>query len=172
MHRELRQQIKDATERSGINKLDFIALLKLIDQHYDKMEATITQSLATQTLTSQSLNAPTPIDLIFDSVTDALLSVDEQGIIRNCNKVCAGYFGIAKQDLIGAPVTDILAWRKQRAATYWGYGSCVKSGRQDSNLRPLDPQSSTLAKLRHAPSSDVSNSRGRAQGRDLPQGTR
>ena len=93
---------------SGINKLDFIALLKLIDEHYDKMEATITQSLATQTLSSQSLNAPTPIDLIFDSVTDALLSVDEQGIIRNCNKVCAGYFGIAKQDLIGAPVTDIL----------------------------------------------------------------
>ena len=26
-----------------------------------------------------------------------------------------------------------------------------KSGRQDLNLRPLDPQSSTLAKLRHAP---------------------
>jgi len=108
MHRELRQRLKEVSEKSGINKLDFIALLKLIDEHYDKMEATITQSLATQTLTSQSLNAPTPIDLIFDSVTDALLSVDEQGIIRNCNKVCAGYFGIAKQDLIGAPVTDIL----------------------------------------------------------------
>ena len=108
MHRELRQRLKEASEKSGINKLDFIALLKLIDEHYDKMEATITQSLATQTLTSQSLNAPTPIDLIFDSVTDALLSVDEQGTIRNCNKVCAGYFGIAKQDLIGAPVTDIL----------------------------------------------------------------
>jgi hypothetical protein len=26
-----------------------------------------------------------------------------------------------------------------------------KSGRQDLNLRPLDPQSSALAKLRHAP---------------------
>ena len=108
MHRELRQRLKEVSEKSGINKLDFIALLKLIDEHYDKMEATITQSLATQTLTGQSLNAPTPIDLIFDSVTDALLSVDEQGIIRNCNKVCARYFGIAKQDLIGSPVTDIL----------------------------------------------------------------
>ncbi len=101
MHRELRQRLKEVSEKSGINKLDFIALLKLIDEHYDKMEATITQSLATQTLTSQSLNAPTPIDLIFDSVTDALLTVDEQGIIRNCNKVCVRYFGIAKQDLIG-----------------------------------------------------------------------
>ena len=108
MHRELRQRIKDATEKSGINKLDFIALLKLIDEHYDKMEATITQSLATQTLTAQTLTAPTPIDLIFDSVTDALLSVDDQGTIRNCNNVCLRYFGIAKEHLIGSPVTDIL----------------------------------------------------------------
>gem|GEM_PF-5823691 len=30
-----------------------------------------------------------------------------------------------------------------------------KSGRQDLNLRPLDPQSSALAKLRHAP--DISS---------------
>ena len=103
MHRELRQRIREATEKSGINKLDFIALLKLIDEHYDKMEATITQSLTTQSLTTT-----TPIDLIFDSVTDALLSVDDQGTIRNCNKICSRYFGMAKADLIGSPITDIL----------------------------------------------------------------
>jgi len=119
MHRELLQRLKEVSEKSGINKLDFIALLKLIDEHYDKMEATITQSLATRTLTAQSLAAPTPIDLIFDSVTDALLSVDEQGTIRNCNKVCSRYFGIAKKDLIGSPVTDILPdARDQSVAKY------------------------------------------------------
>ena len=35
-----------------------------------------------------------------------------------------------------------------------GWSRLIKeqtSGRQDSNLRPLDPQSSALAKLRHAP---------------------
>jgi diguanylate cyclase (GGDEF)-like protein/PAS domain S-box-containing protein len=108
MHQELRQRIKEASEKSGIDKLDFIALLKLIDEHYDKMEATITQSLTTQTLTAEPLDTPTPIDLIFDSVTDALLSVSGQGTIRNCNKVCARYFGISKEELIGSPVAEIL----------------------------------------------------------------
>ena len=108
MDQELRQRIKDATEKSGINKLDFIELLKLIDEHYDKMEATITESLTTQTLTTQSLSTTTPINLIFDSVTSALLSVGKQGTIRNCNKACSRYFRMAKEDLIGSPVTDIL----------------------------------------------------------------
>ncbi len=110
MDQDLRQQIKDATEKSGVNRLDFIALLKLVDQHYDKMEATITQSLTS----SQSLQTPgaktttTPIEVIFDSVTDALMSVSEDGTIRNCNKVCSRYFGIDKDDLIGSPIADIL----------------------------------------------------------------
>jgi diguanylate cyclase (GGDEF)-like protein/PAS domain S-box-containing protein len=119
MDRELRQRIKDATEKSGIDKLDFLELLKLIDEHYDKMEATLTETLTTQTLTIPSGTATTPIDLIFDSVTDALLSVSDQGIIRNCNKVCARYFGIAQDDLIGSPVTDILPdAREQSLARY------------------------------------------------------
>lgn len=108
MHRELRQRIKEATEKSGINKLDFLELLKLIDDHYDKMEATLTQTLTTQSLTVPSLSAITPIDLIFDSVTDALLSVSDEGIIRNCNRVCSRYFDMPKGELIGLPVTEIL----------------------------------------------------------------
>jgi len=104
MHRDLRKQIKEATEKSGIQKLDFIELLKLIDQHYDRMEATITQSLS-----NQSINvSTTPIEVIFDSVTDALLSVSEEGTIRNCNKVCSRYFGLSKDDLIGSPISKIL----------------------------------------------------------------
>ena len=102
MHRELREQIKQATQRSGYNKLDFIALLKLIDEYYDKMEATITQSVV----------ATTPIEVIFDSVTDALLSVSDDGIIRNCNRVCSRYFGISQEDLIGSPVNRILPGAK------------------------------------------------------------
>jgi len=103
MDQDLRQQIKDATEKSGVNRLDFIALLKLVDQHYDRMEATITQSLTT----SQALKTPGS-EIIFDSVTEALMSVSEDGTIRNCNKVCSRYFGIPKDDLIGSPISDIL----------------------------------------------------------------
>ena len=53
-----------------------------------------------------------------------------------------------------APNTD----RKCEAATSEPVAATVdaanylaKSGRQDLNLRPLDPQSSALARLRHAP---------------------
>jgi diguanylate cyclase (GGDEF)-like protein/PAS domain S-box-containing protein len=98
MQRDLREKIRAATEESGITKPDFVALLKLIDQHYDKMEATITQSLQTQT----------PIEAIFDSITDACLSVDSDGVIRNCNKVCSRYFGPERKDLIGTHIGEFL----------------------------------------------------------------
>ena len=160
MHQELRQRIKEATEKSGIDTLDFIALLKLIDEHYDKMEATITQSLTTQTLTTESLPTPTPtpIDLIFDSVTDALLSVGDKGTIRNCNKVCARYFGIAKEDLIGSPVDEILPDIKgQSLADYLQpymsniddthadfAGGEVRAARKDGNIFAAEINASTL----------------------------
>ncbi|MDH4049886.1 MAG: PAS domain S-box protein, partial [Gammaproteobacteria bacterium] len=104
MHQEIRQRIKEASEKSGNNKLDFLALLKLIDEHYDKMEATITQSFAQSLATTTT----TPIEVIFDSVTDALISVNSAGHIRNCNKVCSRYFGLSKDQLIGANIATIL----------------------------------------------------------------
>ena len=100
MNGDLRDKIKAATEKSGVTKPDFVALLKLIDEHYDKMEATITQSFQAQT--------QTPIEAIFDSVTDALLSVDHEGVIRNCNKVCSRHFGRNRKDLIGASIDSVL----------------------------------------------------------------
>ena len=102
MHQELKNQIEEATRRSDDKKLDFSALLKLIDDHYDKMEATLSESLA------QSLRTATPIEVIFDSVTDALLSVGEAGEIHNCNKVCSRYFGVGKDELIGAPISRFI----------------------------------------------------------------
>ena len=111
MHRELRQRIKEATEQSGINKLDFIALLKLIDQHYDKMEETITETLSqtlSQSLATELLTTTTPIEVIFDSVTDALMSVSDEGVIRNCNKICSTYFGLPKNELIGSQISRFL----------------------------------------------------------------
>ncbi|MGB5166217.1 MAG: EAL domain-containing protein [Woeseiaceae bacterium] len=98
MNQELREKIKAATEESGITKLDFLELLQLIDKHYDRMEATITQSLQS--------NAP--IEAIFDSVTDALLSVGDNGVIRNCNQVCENYFGAPREKLVGSPLANLI----------------------------------------------------------------
>ena len=64
------------------------------------MEATITQSFHTQT--------QTPIEAIFDNVTDALLSVGDDGTIRNCNKVCTRYFGRPRRELLGAQLHTVL----------------------------------------------------------------
>jgi diguanylate cyclase (GGDEF)-like protein/PAS domain S-box-containing protein len=83
-------------------KRDFVTLLKLMDQHYDRMEATISQSL------SGRFSVPTPIEVIFDSVTDALLSVSVDGVIRNCNKVCTRYFGLSREELIGSSIDLLL----------------------------------------------------------------
>jgi diguanylate cyclase (GGDEF)-like protein/PAS domain S-box-containing protein len=113
MDRELRRQIKDATERPGADNLEFIALLKLIDQHYDKIEAT--DGTLTQSMASISSTMPTtPVEVIFDSVTDALLSVGSGGVIRNCNKVCARYFGLPRHLLIGSPIATILPSAKNQ----------------------------------------------------------
>lgn len=68
------------------------------------MEATITQSVRTRTLSDTAA----PIEAIFDSVTEALLTVGTDGVIRNCNKVCARYFKLTKDQLIGSNIADIL----------------------------------------------------------------
>ena len=103
MHKELRDKIKQATESSAIEKPDFIELLRLVDQHYDKMEATITQSLT----------STTPLEAIFDSVTEALFSVSESGIVCSCNKVSTLYFGLTRDQLIGSKIEHILPEAKE-----------------------------------------------------------
>ena len=100
MRRDLREKIRAATEESGATRPDFIALLKLIDEHYEKMEATITQSFQAQT--------QTPLEAIFDSITDAFLTVSEEGVVRNCNKACTRYFGHERNDLVGSRLSVIL----------------------------------------------------------------
>ena len=117
MRMDLRDRIRAATEASGISKPDFVALLKLIDQHYDKMEATISESLQTQSLRTQALQTQThtPIEAIFDSVTQALLSVGTDGIVRNCNRICSHYFNQTKDQLIGSDIADILPGAKNQS---------------------------------------------------------
>ena len=92
MQGDLRDKIKAATEESGITKPDFLALLKLIDQHYDKMEATITQSLQTQT--------QTPIEAIFDSVTEEVGEIIVANIKRSTVRELAAEDGEAIRQLI------------------------------------------------------------------------
>jgi diguanylate cyclase (GGDEF)-like protein/PAS domain S-box-containing protein len=123
MHKDLHDKIKQATEMSGIETPDFLELLQLIDQHYDKMEATITQSLTNTT----------PIEAIFDSVTEALLSVSESGIVCNCNRICSHYFGLTKDQLIGSKIEHILPAVKNQPVD--GFLEPFMSNLDDSQLK-------------------------------------
>ncbi len=93
---------EDRSRETTTTKPDFVTLLKLMDRHYDKMEATVSQSL------TAPCAAPTPIEVIFDSVTDSLMSVSADGMILNCNKMCTRYFGLSREDLIGSRLGELL----------------------------------------------------------------
>jgi diguanylate cyclase (GGDEF)-like protein/PAS domain S-box-containing protein len=108
MQKELQRQIREATRSADGGELDFSALLPIIDEYYNRMAATVTQSLSTTI---------TPIQVIFDSVTDALLSVSDNGVIQNCNKVCSRYFGLSKETLIGSPLERILPGARGQAVS-------------------------------------------------------
>lgn len=102
MQKNTEEQQPDNTTGSGDGQLDLRDVVRLLKEQHDKLEATISRSL------TQSLPALTPIEAIFDSVTDALLSVSANGSIRNCNKVSTRYFDLPREELIGLSVGEIL----------------------------------------------------------------
>ncbi len=95
------EQRSDTAIRSG-RHTDLQVIVDLLNAHYDKLQASVSRSLA------QVLPPKTPIEVIFDSVTEALLSVTAEGTIRHCNKICTRYFDLPKEELIGSPLARIL----------------------------------------------------------------
>ncbi len=138
MQKDLREKIKAATEASGITKPDFVELLSLIDQHYDNMEATITQSVMTAALS----NSAAPIEAIFDSVTEALFSVGADGVICNCNKVCSRYFKLSKDELVGSSICSILPAAKSKSVE--DYLHAYISDLEDTNIDLVDGEVDAL----------------------------
>ncbi|MGB5245762.1 MAG: PAS domain-containing protein, partial [Woeseia sp.] len=122
---EIDEQQSGEAKQPEEQALDLQTLVRLLDEHYAKLQKSVGESFAhtlsesfaqtlTQTLT-QALPRAAPqnmpsssIEVIFDSVSEALLSVSAQGLIRNCNKVCTRYFDLSKEQLIGSPLSRIL----------------------------------------------------------------
>ncbi|MBT8092996.1 MAG: EAL domain-containing protein [Gammaproteobacteria bacterium] len=103
MEQRIRERLRAATAACGDGESDFVDILKKIEEHYDRMEETLAR-----TIEMRGLHDNTSIEAIFDSVTEALFSVSEDGIIRNCNKVCSSYFGLQQNELVGAHIAKIL----------------------------------------------------------------
>ena len=96
------KSIEEASRASGETKQDFRGLLTMIDQYYDKKDVADTQS------PTQTFSITTPIEAIFESITEALITVSVTGDIRSCNKICSRYFGVSLDELIGKPLSNIL----------------------------------------------------------------
>ena len=103
MQKDIRERIRAAKAACGAAEPEFADLLHQVEQHYDKLELTLTQ-----TMHEQGFQDSSSIEAIFDSVTEALLSINADGIIRNCNKVCTHYFGLKEKQLIGAPIAQLI----------------------------------------------------------------
>ena len=101
----------DTQKRKGLSAIDapdnreseFVELLRRVDQHYEQLEATITQSIPALPAVAAS-----PVDIIFDNVSEALLSLGEDGTIHLCNQVCELYFGLPRDELVGTPIGRLL----------------------------------------------------------------
>lgn len=46
------------------------------------------------------------VEIILDSIKDAICIVDAEGITKYWNKGCEKLYGIKREDIIGRPITD------------------------------------------------------------------
>lgn len=103
------KRISDATDGPGVRKPDFRNLLTKIDRYYDKKDVLDNQS------PTQTFSATMPIEAIFESISEALITVSISGVIRSCNKACSRYFGVSRDDLIGSHLGEVLVGASKKS---------------------------------------------------------
>ncbi len=86
-----------------------VRLLRRADRHFDGPGDSVMLATGTMHAANQPhADAIAPLEAIFDSVTEAVLLVDQDGTVRNCNRICSRYFGLPRRDLIGADISTFL----------------------------------------------------------------
>lgn len=103
MNDDLRDEIRQATALPIVGCSEFVRLLKLIDAHYDREKANVSE-----TVPACVPAGPTPLAVIFDSVTEALILLGESGNIRFCNLMLGRLFGLDREALIGSSIENFL----------------------------------------------------------------
>ena len=104
MNDDLRDGIRQATALPIVGCSEFVRLLKQIDAHYDRGK----QSVAETVPASAAPASPTPLAVVFDSVTEALILLGESGNIRFCNPMLGRLFGLDREALIGSSIENFL----------------------------------------------------------------
>ena len=104
MNDDLRDGIRQATALPIVGCSEFVRLLKRIDAHYDRGKQSVSETVPA----SAAPASPTPLAVVFDSVTEALILLGESGNIRFCNPTLGHLFGLDREALIGSPIENFL----------------------------------------------------------------
>ncbi|MBS0614842.1 MAG: EAL domain-containing protein [Proteobacteria bacterium] len=115
LNRLLERQMRESRRRSG--ELDLNALLRVVSQHYDRIEEErrgIVRSMQLMSDEAQALTreireqSASHLQAILDNVKDAIITVGEDGHIETCNPTGERIFGYAQAEVLGRTLDFLL----------------------------------------------------------------
>ena len=115
LNRLLERQLGDARGRGG--EVDVDALLRIVSEHYDRVDAErrgIVRSMQIMSDEAQALTreireeTASHLQAILDNVKDAIVTIDEAGHIESCNPTGERIFGYAQAEILGRSLDFLL----------------------------------------------------------------
>ncbi|WP_417767686.1 ATP-binding protein [Stappia sp.] len=112
-------------------------MMSLLDRHDPAQEAALDRLHETQSSLSLAEEHLAEMDAVLETATDGVLILDEGGRIMKVNRSAEALFDGAREDMIGAPLTDYLAPESHRDASDYldglarnGVASVLNDGRE------------------------------------------
>jgi PAS domain S-box-containing protein len=112
-------------------------MMSLLDRHDPAQEAALDRLHETQSALSLAEEHLAEMDAVLETATDGVLILDDSGRIVKVNRSAEALFDAAREDMIGAPLTDYLAPESHRDASDYldglarnGVASVLNDGRE------------------------------------------
>lgn len=112
-------------------------MMSLLDRHDPAQEAALDRLHETQSALALAEEHLAEMDAVLETATDGVLILDEGGRIMKVNRSAEALFDGAREDMIGAPLTDFLAPESHRDANDYldglarnGVASVLNDGRE------------------------------------------
>jgi diguanylate cyclase (GGDEF)-like protein/PAS domain S-box-containing protein len=117
LHPQLRAQLKELQLRTGSATPDVAMLLRLINDHYQTLDAErrgIVESMRLMADEARAIEhearaqSSEQLQVILDHIKDVVLAVDEDGVIRTFNPTGERVFGYSEAEVIGEGIELLL----------------------------------------------------------------
>lgn len=112
-------------------------MMSLLDRHDPAQEAALDRLHETQSSLSLAEEHLAEMDAVLETATDGVLILDEGGRIMKVNRSAEALFDGAREDMVGAPLSDYLAPESHRDASDYldglarnGVASVLNDGRE------------------------------------------